>query len=63
MEILTEILFWLGAIALFDGGLGLLLREKWQRIATGFDVQKIAIIEITVAFVLLTVHFLAEFIL
>lgn len=60
MHIFSNILFWLGIVALVDGSFGLLFQEKWQRLAVNWNIQKVALIEIGVAFVLLSAHFLIE---
>jgi uncharacterized protein YjeT (DUF2065 family) len=61
MNTLSSILFWLGIVALVDGSFGLLFKEKWQKMAGNLDIQKLAFLEIGVAFVLLGAHFLIGF--
>ncbi|MDH3981327.1 MAG: hypothetical protein OES84_00330 [Kiritimatiellaceae bacterium] len=60
MSLCSSILFWLGIIALIDGSLGLLFQDKWQKLVGTWNIQRIALVEIAVAFVLLAVHFLLE---
>lgn len=61
MNTFSNIIFWLGIVALFDGSFGLLFQEKWQKMAGKMDLQKLALFEIAVAFVLLAVHFALGF--
>jgi hypothetical protein len=61
MQILLNILFWLGIAALVDGSLGLLYLEKWQKMTTKWDLQKIAWIEISIAWSMLAAHFILRF--
>ena len=58
MALFSTILFWLGIVALVDGSLGLLFEEKWQKLANGLNIQRLALIEIGVAFALLAAHYL-----
>jgi hypothetical protein len=58
MSVFTTILFWSGIVLMFDGSLALLFHERWQRVLRGFNIQRIALIEIGFACVLLAVHFL-----
>ena len=58
METFANILFWLGIVGLVDGSLGLLFQEKWQRMATNWNIQKVALIEIGIAAALVAAHFL-----
>ena len=44
-------------MALVDGSFGLLYQEKWQKMVGKWDLQKVAFIEIGVAWSLLAVHF------
>jgi hypothetical protein len=57
MHLFTTILFWLGIVALVDGSLGLLFRDKWQKLVAGVDIQRLALIEIGIAFALLAAHY------
>lgn len=57
MSTFVNILFWMGIICLFDGSLGILFQEKWQKLAGKLDVQRLALIEIGVALVLLAGHY------
>ncbi|MEI6891591.1 MAG: hypothetical protein V5783_05400 [Pontiella sp.] len=56
MQILLNLTFWLGICALVDGSLGVLFQEKWQKMVEHWNVQKIALIEIGVAWGLLAAH-------
>ncbi|MDF7801581.1 hypothetical protein P4C99_19035 [Pontiellaceae bacterium B1224] len=58
MQTLLNLTFWLGIMALVDGSLGLLYQEKWQKMVEKWNIQKIALIEIAIAWCLLGVHFL-----
>jgi len=58
MSTLASILFWTGIVLMFDGALGLLFQEKWKKLVEGLDVPRMALIEISVALVLLAAHFL-----
>jgi hypothetical protein len=55
--ILSVILFWSGILLMVDGSLGLLFQEKWQRLIGRINIQRIALIEISVALGLLTLHY------
>ncbi|VGO20345.1 hypothetical protein [Pontiella sulfatireligans] len=57
MNLLISILFWVGIVFLVDGSCGLLLQEKWKKMAAGLNIQRIALIEIGVAFALLAGHY------
>lgn len=61
MNILTNLLFWLGIMALVDGSMGLLYMEKWQKMVEKWNIQKIAWIEISIAWCLLAAHFVLRF--
>ena len=58
MSTFSNILFWLGIIALFDGSFGLLFQEKWQKLAHGLNIQRVAFIEIGVGLALLAGHYI-----
>lgn len=58
MNLFTTILFWAGIIMLTDGSLALLFQEKWQKMVSGVNIQRIALIEIGVAFALLAAHYI-----
>ena len=58
MNLFISILFWTGIVFLVDGSLGLLFQEKWQRLARGLNIQRIAFIEIGAALALLGAHFM-----
>lgn len=57
MQTLLNLTFWLGICGLVDGSLGLLFQEKWQKMTQKWNIQKVALIEIAVAWVLLATHF------
>ena len=57
MNIVISILFWLGIVFLVDGSCGLLFQEKWQKMAGGLNIQRLALIELGVALVLLAGHY------
>ncbi len=57
MQVLLNILLWIGILALVDGSLGLLYREKWQKMAEKCNIEKIAWIEISIAWCMLAAHF------
>jgi len=58
LGVFTNILFWLGILLLVDGSLGLLFEEKWQKLANGLNIQRLALIEIGVALAMLAGHYL-----
>ena len=58
MNLFISILFWSGIVFLVDGSLGLLLEEKWQKIARGLNIRRLALVEIGVALGLLVLHYL-----
>lgn len=58
MNILVAILFWAGIVMLVDGSCGLLLEDKWQKLIKGLNVRRMALVEIGIAFVLLTIHYI-----
>jgi hypothetical protein len=58
MGLFISILFWAGIVFLVDGSLGLLFREKWQKLTRGLNIQRIAFIEIGVALTLLGAYYL-----
>jgi hypothetical protein len=58
MHTLSNILFWLGILGLIDGSLGILFQEKWKRVVGELDIQRLALIEIVIALVLLGAHYL-----
>jgi len=58
MQTLSTILFWLGILGLVDGSLGILFQEKWKRVVGELDIQRLALIEIAIALVLLGTHYL-----
>ena len=61
MMAFMNILFWLGIMGLIDGSLGLLLQEKWQKMAGNMDIQKVALVEISIAWLLLILHFILKY--
>lgn len=61
MDVFMNILFWLGIFALVDGSLGILLKEKWQKMAAGMDIQKVALIEVSLAWVFLILHYVLRY--
>ena len=58
MKIFISILFWAGIVFLVDGSLGLLFEEKWQKLARGLNIRRLALVEIGVALGLLVLHYL-----
>ena len=58
MKIFISILFWAGIVFLVDGSLGLLLEERWQKIARGVNIRRLALVEIGMALGLLAMHYL-----
>ncbi len=57
MGTFSTILFWTGILFLVDGSVGLLMKDKWQKRFGGFDIQRLALIEITAALAVLTVYY------
>ena len=57
MALFSSILFWAGIVMLTDGSLALLFQEKWQKLAHGLNIQRIASIEIGMGLALLAVHY------
>ncbi len=60
MNIFISILFWAGVVFLADGSLGLVFEEKWQRLARGVNIRRLALLEIGVALALLAAHFILD---
>ena len=58
MNTLSVVFFWAGIVFLVDGSLGLLFKDKWQKLVGGLNIQRIAWIEIGVALALLATHYL-----
>ncbi|MCF7863301.1 MAG: hypothetical protein K9L89_00750 [Kiritimatiellales bacterium] len=58
MNLLSSILFWAGIVVLIDGSLGLLLLDKWQKLVSGLNIRRIALVEIGVALGMLAAHYL-----
>lgn len=58
MHLFTTILFWAGIVFMVDGSLGLLFQEKWQKLAGGVNIQRLALIEIGIASALLAGHYI-----
>jgi hypothetical protein len=58
MKLFISILFWAGIVFLVDGSLGLLLEEKWQKMARDLNIRRLALVEIAVALGLLGLHYL-----
>ena len=61
MASVVNILFWLGILGLVDGSLGLLFQEKWQKFSGTMNIQKVALIEIGIAWVLLGLQFALKY--
>ena len=57
MEVFISILFWIGIVLMVDGSLAMLFMEKWQKFVGGLNIQRIALVEIGVAVVLLVGHY------
>ena len=57
MNLFISILFWAGIVLVVDGSFGLLLGEKWQRIISGLNIRRLALIEIGAGFGLVVMHF------
>ena len=58
MKLFISILFWAGVVFLADGAMGLVLEEKWQKLAHRVNIRRLALAEIGVALLMLAVHFL-----
>jgi len=58
MSAFVSILFWVGVVLLADGSLGLIFEDRWQKLARGVNVRRLAFIEIGFAMSLLILHFL-----
>ena len=58
MKLFISILFWAGIVFLVDGSMGLLFEDKWQKLAQGLNIRRLALVEIGVALGLLTLHYL-----
>jgi hypothetical protein len=58
MSLFITILFWLGIVGLVDGSLGILFQDKWSKLVSGINIQRIALIEIGIALAFLAAHFL-----
>jgi len=57
MALFSSILFWAGIIMLADGSLALLFQEKWQKLARGLNIQRVAFVEIGLGLALLAAHY------
>ena len=57
MNPVASILFWAGIVLLVDGSLGILFQERWQKLVENVNIQRIALIEITVGLLLLATHY------
>lgn len=60
MKLFISILFWSGIVFLVDGSLGLLMEEKWQKMARSLNIRRMALMEIGVALALLGLHYLLQ---
>ncbi len=58
MNLFISILFWAGVVFLADGSLGLIFEDKWQKLARGISIRRLALIEISFALILLGIHYL-----
>ena len=58
MALLTTILFWTGILLMVDGSLALLLQERWQKLLEGYNIRRIALVELAIAVTLITAHYL-----
>ena len=58
MDFLNTILFWAGILLLLDGALGLIFEEKWQKIAKGINIRRLALIEVGGAILMLILYYL-----
>jgi len=58
MNVFISILFWAGIVFMVDGSMGLLLEEKWQKLARGLNIRRLALLEIGLATGLLVLHYL-----
>ena len=54
---LETVRFWVAVILLLDAGLGLLLRDRAQRMMPGININRLAVIEILVACTLIIIHY------
>ncbi|WP_372808242.1 hypothetical protein [Pontiella sp.] len=57
MSTFSSILFWLGIVLMIDGACGLFFQEKWQKLASGLDIRRIAFVELGLSVALLTAHY------
>ena len=57
MNPVASILFWAGIVLLVDGSLGILFQERWQKLVENINIQRIALIEVSVGLILLAVHY------
>lgn len=60
MHLFMTILFWAGIVFLVDGSVGLVFEDKWQRLARGLNIRRLALIEIGLALALLAAHFILK---
>ena len=58
MNLFTSTLFWIGIVLLVDGSLAVLFEEKWQKLVKGFNIRRLALIEVGVAWALIAAHYL-----
>lgn len=57
MNLFISILFWAGVVFLADGSLGLVFEEKWQKLVSGVNIRRLALLEIGLALFLLASHY------
>ena len=63
MQYAVSILFWAGIMLLLDGSLALLFKDRWQKVLRQWNLKRIALIEIGIAWMLLATHYLLLFVL
>jgi hypothetical protein len=60
MSTFASILFWLGIVLMIDGACGLFFQGKWQKMARGLDIRRIAFVELGLSLALLTGHYILQ---
>ena len=57
MQLFIKVLFWAGLLFIGDGAFGLIFEEKWQKLARGLDIRRLALLEVGVGFLLIVLHY------
>jgi len=58
MGLFITILFWAGILFLGDGALGLVFEEKWQKLARGLNIRRLALLEVGIGLLMILLHYI-----